>query len=179
MLFAVNAAHNGVLKSEPSGRGKWHALPASNDYIPWPSGAKRPHSDEGKECDWSRLSLKRKSNQFIQSSLSCNCARLFEVFRVEEECLLFPFRWTDQFLLHTVISGLSKSCDCAVSLFCGWMTYSTYLLEHHVLKGTYFHKVLLSALSHMFDCLRSVRALNSDKHNLECGSVGGSRLDSK
>lgn len=42
VLFAVNTAHNGALKSEALGLGKWRASPASNDYTPLPSGQNDP-----------------------------------------------------------------------------------------------------------------------------------------
>lgn len=81
MLFAVNTAHNGALKSEPPpGPGKWRAPPASNDYSPLPSGPKVSRSDWDKECDWSELTPKNNQINSFCSLWAMTACQLFEEF---------------------------------------------------------------------------------------------------
>lgn len=65
MLFAVNTAHNGALKSEPLGSGKWRASPASNDYTPLPSGQNDPVLTRGKNAIDPDLPQNNQINSFF------------------------------------------------------------------------------------------------------------------
>lgn len=59
MLFAVNAAHNGALKSEPlQARANGMLRLPQMITLLCPRGPNCQRSDEEKECDWSRLTQK-------------------------------------------------------------------------------------------------------------------------
>ena len=79
MLFAVNTAHNGALKSEPPpGSGKWRAPPASYDYSPLPSGPSDPVLTRGRNAIDPDSPQNNQFNSFCPFSNYKHCASLLK-----------------------------------------------------------------------------------------------------